>query len=306
MIRDITFSVSHDDLLCGRLDKIILARFPSATRTLLGDAFEKNAVFIDGNPCHKAFNPAFGSVVFLSQLLESVDRVAVPQDGDLDIAWIDESILAINKPGGQPCHPVELGETGTLANILVARYPEMAGIGGDPLMPGLLHRIDAGTSGLVLCARTQDAFDFIRNQFTERTVKKVYTALVHGRILQNGGISGHLAHNSSFRGKMRGVSSAKLPRGERPLFAETFYKPIELREGNTVLEVTIYTGVTHQIRCQLASIGHPILGDSTYGPDTPLKGEHGHYHRLQATSIEFIHPATQKPILIQTAFPRFF
>lgn len=303
MIRDISFSISESDLAHGRLDKIILARFPSTTRTLLGNAFEKGAVWVNGKPCHKAFMPTSSGVVSLPELLESADRAAVPQDGDLNTIWVDDSILAMNKPGGQPCHPVEPGETGTLSNFIVARYPEMAGIGGDPLMPGLLHRIDAGTSGLVLGARTQAAFDFIRNQFTARTIKKIYTAVVHGHIRELGGISGHLAHNSSFRGKMRCVSGAKLPRGERPLFAETFYKPIAHRDGNTVLEVTIYTGVTHQIRCQLASIGHPILGDSTYGPDTPLKGEHGDYHRLHATSIEFIHPATQKPLVIKAPPP---
>jgi len=301
MLSDISFTVSENDQAYGRLDKIILARFPSTTRTLLGDAFEKDAVFVDESPCHKAFNPACGSVITLPQLLENADRAAVPEDGDLDLAWIDESILALNKPGGQPCHPVNPGERGTLANIIVARYPEMANVGGDPLMPGLLHRIDAGTSGLVLCARTQDAYDSIRKQFTERTVKKIYTAEVHGKIRDNGGISGYLAHNSSFRGKMRCVSGAKLPRGERPLFAETFYKPIDHREGTTVLEVTIYTGVTHQIRCQLASIGHPILGDSTYGPDVPFKGKNGDFHRLHATSIEFLHPTTQQPLFIKTA-----
>ena len=303
MLRNISFTMSEDDLRYVRLDKIILGHFPTSTRALVNDAFEKAAVCIDGVPRPKAFRPAEGRVVTLPQLLEGTDRAATPRDGALEIVLIDPSILALNKPGGQPCHPVKPGETGTLSNIIVARYPEMAGIGGDPLMPGLLHRIDAGTSGLVLCARTPEAFEFIRSQFTARTIKKTYTAVVHGNVREAGGISGYLAHNSSFRGKMRCVSSAKLPRNEQPLFAETFYKPIGHRDGKTVLDVTIYTGVTHQIRCQLASIGLPIVGDATYGPDSSLKGEYGDFHLLHATAIEFLHPATSKSVHIKAASP---
>ena len=303
MIHDISFTLSDDDLARGRLDKIILSRFPTSTRSLLNIAFTQNGVFADGTPCHKAFTPPRGCVITLPQLLEASDRDAVPQDGDLKLIWIDESLIAIDKPAGQPCHPVEPGETGTVSNIVAARFPEMIGIGGDPLMPGLVHRIDSGTSGLVLGARTQDSFDFIRSQFTNRSVKKIYTAEVHGRIDVAGGISGHLAHNSSFRGRMRCVSGAALPKGERSMFAETFYRPIAFHNGNTVLEVTIYTGVTHQIRCQLASIGHPIIGDATYGSDIALTGSYGLHHRLHATSIEFVHPTTRQTILIQSKPP---
>lgn len=303
MLHNISFTVSQDDLRYVRLDKIMLAHFPTSTRALVTQAFETDGVRVDGFPCPKAFRPTEGSVVTLPHLLEASDRAATPQEGALDIVRIDPSILAVNKPGGQPCHPVKPGEIGTLSNIIVARYPEMAGIGGDPLMPGLLHRIDAGTSGLVLCARTSEAFDFIRCQFTARTVKKTYTAVVHGNVREAGGVSGYLAHNSSFRGKMRCVSGAKLPRSEAPLFAETFYKPIDSQNGKTVLEVTIYTGVTHQIRCQLASIGHPIVGDATYGSDRAFKGENGEFHLLHATSIAFIHPFTQKTVLLKAALP---
>ena len=303
MFHTISFIISEDDLRYVRLDKIMLAHFPTSTRALVNYAFETTAVCVDGIPCPKAFRPTEGSVVTLPHLLETKDRAATPQEGALDIVLVDPSILALNKPGGQPCHPVKPGEIGTLANIIVARYPEMAGIGGDPLMPGLLHRIDAGTSGLVLCARTPEAFEFIRSQFTARTVKKIYTAVVHGNVREAGGVSGYLAHNSSFRGKMRCVSGAKLPRGEAPLFAETFYKPIDHQNGKTILEVTIYTGVTHQIRCQLASIGHPIVGDATYSPDSAFKGENGEFHLLHATAIEFVHPYTRKTVLLKAALP---
>lgn len=303
MFRTISFTISETDLRNVRLDKIILAHFPTSTRALVSHAFEKATVCINGSPQPKAFRPTEGSVVTLPQLLESTDHAVTPQGGALDIVCVDPSILALNKPGGQSCHPLKPGETGTLANIIVAHYPEMAGIGGDPLMPGLLHRIDAGTSGLVLCARNPEAFAFIRSQFTARTVKKTYTAVVQGNVRNAGGVSGYLAHNSSFRGKMRCVSGAKLPRGEQPLFAETFFKPLEYRDGETVLKVTIYTGVTHQIRCQLAYIGHPIVGDATYGSDSALKGEHGTFHLLHATDIEFVHPFTRKTVLLNAALP---
>lgn len=292
MIHNLAYTIDEADERLGRLDKTILRRFPSSSRTLVNAAFAEGGVLVNGRPAAKSDPPRRGGVVTLPRLLERTDRAPLPQDGDLRILFEDDAILAVDKPGGQPCHPVEPGETGTLSNSLAARFPEMVGVGDDPSMPGLLHRIDSGTSGIVLCARSQAAFDAIRRQFTARTVDKTYLAVVHGEVEKAGGVSGWLAHSSSFRGRMRCVGSASLPKGERALFAETFYKPLRVRDGRTLLEVKITTGVTHQIRCQLASLGHPIVGDATYGSDRPLDGPYGPRHLLHAAVLGFDHPAT--------------
>lgn len=303
MIQDIVFTLDAADERLNRLDKAVLARFPSSSRALVNAAFAAGDVLLDGRPAAKSAAPRPGGVVALPRLFERADRAPIPQAGDLRILLADAAVLAIDKPGGQPCHPVEPGETGTLANALAAHFPEMAGVGDDPVMPGFLHRIDAGTSGIVLCARTQPAFEAVRRQFAAHAVEKTYLAVVHGEVTKPGGVSGWLAHCSSFRGRMRCVASATLPKGERALFAETFYKPLRTGGGRTLLEVAIATGVTHQIRCQLASIGHPIVGDATYGPDRPLDGPFGPHHLLHAAALAFDHPDTGARVRVAATPP---
>ena len=187
--------------------------------------------------------------------------------------------------------------------LMTDRIPRKFGL--DPLQPGILHRIDAGTSGLVLAARTADAFERVRAQLSAHEVRKVYLARVAGRVEREGGVSGHLAHSPSFRGRMRCVSGAALPRGERPMFAETFFRPIASDGASTLLEVTILTGVTHQIRCQLASIGHPILGDAVYGGPAPSGGVAGSAprHLLHALSATFVHPLTGRETTLRVPRP---
>jgi 23S rRNA pseudouridine1911/1915/1917 synthase len=298
MLSDISFTITEDDVAVGRLDKVILKRFPTSTRAFINRAFLSNSVSADGVVCKKGVVPTCGSVITIPQLLEKSDLRVVPQRGKLDIIYFDDSVIAVNKPPGQPCHPIAPLESGTLANALLYKFPELEHVGDDPLMSGLLHRIDSGTSGLVLCARNPDVYKAARKQFSQNTVEKKYTALVHGRVSQPGGVSGYLAHSSSYRGRMRCVSGSRLAARERAMFAETFYKPLSESDNTTLLEVTIFTGVTHQIRCQLASIGHPIVGDTTYGSAEQLKTSFGSYHLLHASAIKLTHPVSADTLTI--------
>ena len=302
-MKNVQFIVGEEDVARGRLDKVVLAHAPGSTRALVAECFRRHGVTVDGRPASKSDRPANGMRIVVADLAEASDRAVRPETGPLAVVWEGAGLVAVDKPAGQPCHPVSIGETGTLAAALLGRYPEMAGVGGDPLIPGLLHRIDAGTSGLVLAARTKEAFQTVRGQFTAHSARKVYLAEVVGHLDQSGGVSGLLAHSTSFRGRMRTVAGASLPGKERAMFAETFYRPLEVRSGTTLLEVTILTGVTHQIRCQLASIGHPIIGDTTYGASVPLAGPRGPFHRLHALSATFVPPGADAPFTVRTPPP---
>lgn len=279
-----------------RADRLVAAMAPRPTsRAMVAECFARGGVRLEaasapGRAVGKSERPAPGTKIAVRGLAETADRAAAPEPGaPLSVAWEGCGLVALDKPAGQACHPLSRDEKGTLAGALLARYPQTASVGDDPLRPGLLHRIDAGTSGLVLAALSQDAFDAVRAQFAAQTVVKKYLALVAGRVSASGGASGHLAHSPSFRGRMRPVSPQSVPRGEKPLFAETFWRPVaERRDGATLLEVEIRTGVTHQIRCHLASAGHPIVGDQVYGG--PPSGFPGHC--LHSLSAELELPGT--------------
>jgi 23S rRNA pseudouridine1911/1915/1917 synthase len=255
-----------------RLDRYLAEHFPTSTRTFCQAAIEAGNVLVNGRKCvTKSLKLHKGDSIIVLQLAEASENRVQPDDSvDIDVVYEDAELIAVNKPAGQPVHPLSHTEVGTLMNGLVARYPELAAIGDQPLMAGALHRIDTGTSGLVLVARTQAAFDHLRDQFAQQTVDKVYYALVEGLVKEPGKLVQELVHGPSSKCKMMDLETWRVEHGKwrepaRIFHAETFYKPIEQRHACTLLEVLIRTGVTHQIRCQLAGAGHPIINDTWYG-----------------------------------------
>lgn len=301
MLRNLTLRIT-EPLAGQRLDRIVLAAAPTATRSGVVRAFAEGAVTLDGSPAAKGTRARSGQTLCVASLLERHDECARPVEGPLRVVFEDSALLAFDKPGGQDCHPLGPGETDTLVNAMLARYPETAGIGGDPMTPALLHRLDAGTSGLVLAARTPAAFDAVRAQFAARQVAKTYWALVEGRVTAPGGVAGHLAHTPGDRGRMRVVTPLSVPKGERALRAETYFRPLRAFARQTLLEVSIRTGVTHQIRCQLASVGHPVAGDRLYGAEQPFPWE-GRFHFLHSLAAVLTHPATGQPLELRAPLP---
>ena len=222
---------------------------------------------------------------------------------------------AFDKPAGMPVQPLSCRETGTLMNAVVARYPECRVLGDAPLMAGALHRIDADTSGLVLVARTADAFANLRTQFAAQSVKKTYLALVEGAVAVGGTLENDLVHDPTLpfcrmidiRGKREaGRGKREEGRGKRakPLHAVTNFTPIAHttveNEERTLLEVTIFTGVTHQIRAQLALAGLHIVNDRLYGAFA-VENQTGHC--LHALAASFTHPVSGDPVEIRTPYP---
>jgi 23S rRNA pseudouridine1911/1915/1917 synthase len=278
-----------------RFDAAVLARCPGSTRPLVRRAIAAGGITLNGAPADKGIKLRAGDEVAVNRLLEGVDvRVAPDPNVPVNVVFADDGLLAVNKPAGLAVHPLRPEERGTLANGLVARFPELAEVGDQPLMAGVVHRIDTDTSGLVLAARTQAAHDALRRQFRSQTVRKSYLALVEGRVRGDGRLTHDLVHLPSDRGRM--VDARGLPAPERLMRAVTTYRPLRRIGNRTLLEVTIFTGVTHQIRCQLALAGHPIVGDRRYGAGA-VDGFDRHF--LHAAAIAFAHPVTGRAMSME-------
>ena len=292
-----------------RLDAALLRAFPATTRAFARDAVERGDVFVNGRPASKGLKLRGGETVLVREMLEAADNRVMPSGVCPRAIFEDASLLAFDKPAGQPVQPLSCRETGTLMNAVAARYPECRELGDSPLMAGALHRIDADTSGLVLVARTADAFANLRAQFAEQTVRKTYLALVEGSVAVGGTLENDLAHDPTLpfcrmidarHNRLTNAQRAKL----KPLHAVTSFKPVAHTacgsEDRTLLEVTIFTGVTHQIRAQLAFAGLHIVNDRL---DGAFAVENQTGHCLHALAAKFAHPASGDPVEIRTPLP---
>ncbi len=273
-----------------RLDRFLLDRLEGVSRAGVVEAIAAGRVRVNGGRAVKARMLEAGDRIQVAELAQRADHEPAPNpELPLDVVYEDDALIVVHKPAGQPVHPQRAGETRTLASALVARHPELAGVGDVPRMPGLLHRIDTETSGLVLAARTPEAFRFLRGQFTAHTAEKVYLALVRGVMDGTGRTAGFLVHASTSPCRMRVLDPGEpVPAGRRALKAETAYGPLWQGTGLTLVRAVIFTGVTHQIRCHLAAAGRPIVGDRIYGsPEDAAESR----HYLHAWTLRIRHPA---------------
>jgi 23S rRNA pseudouridine1911/1915/1917 synthase len=287
-----------------RLDKFLAVRFPATSRAMILESIDHGHIQINGRRAAKGRKLVVGETVTIRQLMETTDRAVLPDDTvTLDIIYEDDDLLAFNKPAGRPVHPLKPGETGTLANGLIACYPTLAQIGDDPMFPALVHRIDTDTSGLVIAAKNEVAYANLRQQFREQRVTKIYSALVHGNPPPQGVLEGYLTHQEGPHCKMQVLKDFFDPSRPDVFKAITQFKVAKRFPGFALLEVTIPTGVTHQIRCQLAEAGYPIVGDKVYGKRTPMD-QSAPRHFLHAERLELRHPATGKTISLHAPLPQ--
>ncbi len=309
MIEGASFICETDGI---RLDAVLFNRCPTSTRAFCREAVESGAVSVNGRVVRKkGVRLAAGDRVSVARLDEACDNRVSPNAAvAAEPLFEDDALLAFDKPAALPVQPLTRAERDTLANGVVARWPACAEASPDePLMAGALHRLDAGTSGLVLFAKTPEAYASLRAQFAAQTVKKTYLALVEGNVEHGGELVNDLIHmpGLSFC-KMVDLERARICEAERrearPMRAVTRFEPIaHVREGNedrTLLEVTIFTGVTHQIRAQLSIAGMPIVNDRTYGAFA-VENQVGHC--LHALVASFVHPVSGEPCEIRTRAP---
>lgn len=289
-----------------RLDAALFAQYPTSSRAFCREACAAGDVLVNGRAAIKGLKLRGGETVRVVALAEEQDnRVAPDPDVPLREVFADDALLAYDKPAGMAVQPLSRRERGTLMNGVVAHHPECRDLGDQPLLAGALHRIDADTSGLVLVARTAAAFEHVRGQFAAQTVVKTYLALVEGAVAVGGTLENDLVHDPTLPFcRMIDVSRARAKVRAAPLRAVTQFAPLGLttcgNETRTLLEVTIRTGVTHQIRAQLALAGMHIVNDRLYGAFA-VEGQQGHC--LHALAAHFRHPVSGDEMEIRTSEP---
>ncbi len=287
-----------------RLDRWLAERLPELSRTRIKALVEGGRVSVDGassKAAHRLKNGERVEVVVPPPTPEEMTAETIP----LTIVFEDAHVLVVDKPAGMVTHPGAGRSTGTLAAAALAHAPEIAGIGG-PRRPGIVHRLDKGTSGLIVLAKSRHAYDSLTAQLQRRTMSRRYLCLAHGAIAQQDGmIDAPLARDPRSRVRM---AVARAGTGRR---AVTRFRVLERFAGYTYLECRLETGRTHQIRVHLASLGHPLVGDATYGarrsrpPDTlpaDLVEDLGGV-ALHAAGLSFLHPATGESVDLSSPLP---
>jgi 23S rRNA pseudouridine1911/1915/1917 synthase len=251
----------------GRVDVLVAHSIPGWSRRRVHDLFDSGAVRVNGQRARKGDHVRAGDVVAVDRSLLPSELAASP-DLPVLLLYADAVLVAVYKPAGMPSVARRITDTDTVANFLVARFPELRDASPNPLEGGLLHRLDTATSGVLVAAHTRTAYEQLRPRFA-RTAIKDYLAVVHGSAPRTDRISLPIAHMPRRPRRMRACTDPADARtlGARP--AETAYRTIAVGGGLSLLAIRIHTGVRHQIRVHLATTGHAIAGDELYGREAP-------------------------------------
>lgn len=279
-----------------RIDKLLTTKLEDYSRSQVQQLIEEGKVKLDGRPVKGNMRGKQGDLVEII-LPEPEQMEILPETIPLEIVYEDEDLLVIDKPQGLVVHPAPGNKKGTLVNALLYYYPAIAKV-NDPKRPGIIHRLDKDTSGLMVVAKNNFAFQKIAVQLKAYEAKRHYLAIVHGKIAEEGGrIDAPIGRHPVERKKM-----AVTDQGGKPALTEYWVK--KRFEKYTYLEVGLHTGRTHQIRVHLAFIGHPILGDPVYG----IKKKHFGVdtQMLHAYKLGFKHPNGGKYIEFISPLPTDF
>ncbi len=261
-----------------RLDKFLVDCLPDLSRTRIQTLIKDGFISVDDQSPRKSGQMLDMGCVVKIHIPAQTPTELIPESIPLEIIFENEDLLVINKPAGMVVHPAAGHSTGTLVHAALAHAPQMEGIGGE-LRPGVVHRLDKDTSGLILMAKNDRTHRWLQDQFRLRKVEKTYLALVDGRPPTPSGIvEAPIGRDPKSRKKMAIVSPAK---GRQ---AESHYSTVESFPEHTLLEVHPLTGRTHQIRLHMAFLGCPVTGDTIYGrhkPSLPIKRHFLHAARIK-------------------------
>jgi 23S rRNA pseudouridine1911/1915/1917 synthase len=278
------------DVAGVRLDKFVGDRCPGLSRTRARKLIEEGFVTVNDRPAKPSFILSVDDKVDVSVPPDSPGLLS-PEPIPLKIVYEDADLLVIDKPAGLPVHPAPGHPSHTLANAVLAYLPGLAE-SAEPLRPGIVHRLDKDTSGLIIVAKNRAAHENLADQFKARSVSKSYIVLVKGKLVpESGVIEAAIGRDPRNRQRMAVVS-----RGRE---ARTDYRVLKYLGGYTLLEIKPRTGRTHQIRVHLAAIGFPVVGDATYGVASPRLSR----QFLHASRLGFKLPSTGRPVEFTSPLP---
>lgn len=277
----------------ARLDAFLARAMEDLTRSTAAKAIEEGRVLVSGKVPSKSLKLTGDETIeFTPEEPAPID--AVPQDIPLDVVYEDDDVIVVNKPSGLVVHPAPGHPDGTLVNALLFHCgASLSGVGGA-LRPGIVHRIDRDTSGLIIAAKNDYAHQFLSAQLADHTLARTYECIVVGNLREDSGtVDAPIARDSRDRKRM-----AVVPGGRR---AVTHWTVLARYPGYTHMQCRLETGRTHQIRVHMAYLGHPILGDTVYGAKKPVPGLTGQC--LHAVGLQFIHPRTKELVSLSCPLP---
>ncbi|MDR0850556.1 MAG: RluA family pseudouridine synthase [Christensenellaceae bacterium] len=279
-----------------RLDNFVLEKLEGTTRSQIKNAIDAGKVLVNGSGVKAGYKIKTDDKI--SARIEYKVTDIVPQDIALDIVFEDDDLAVVNKPQGMVVHPADGHYEGTLVNALLHHIKDLSGVNGE-IRPGIVHRLDKDTSGLIVIAKNDRTHLNLSHQLETKVCKRFYRAVVLGKIIKDEGeVTTYLNRGTDQRKKIFVV-----PEGKGRL-AITRYKVLERFAGFTYMEFELKTGRTHQIRVHAAHIGHPVLGDMLYGTKDTKFGLMGQL--LHAYKLEFVHPTTKKAMSFVAPLPEYF
>ena len=279
-----------------RLDAFLASSLDGLTRSQAARLIESGEVAVNGKTAGKSYKLAGGEDIAVT-LPEPEPVEAVPQDIPLDVVYEDADVIVVNKPSGMVVHPAPGHPDGTLVNALLYHCAgTLSGVGGA-LRPGIVHRIDRDTSGLIIAAKNDAAHQYLSAQLADHTLARTYECIVVGKLREDRGtVDAPIARHPTDRKRMAVVAGGRE--------AVTHWEVIARYPGYTHVRCRLETGRTHQIRVHMAYIGHPILGDTVYGAKKDVPGLTGQC--LHAVGLRFLHPRTHEVVELSCPLPEEF
>ncbi|MGD0909653.1 MAG: RluA family pseudouridine synthase [Candidatus Acidiferrales bacterium] len=284
-----------------RLDLFVAQRVPELSRTRIQELIRDGKVRVDGQIAKAAHRVAAGETIEV-HVVPRPAMVAEPEDLPLDVLLVDDDFVIVNKPAGMVVHAGAGHARGTLVNALLHRLGKLSDVAGA-LRPGIVHRLDRETSGAMIVARNDKAHENLAEQFRSRNVRKIYLALVHGKMPRDSGsITLPISRDPHRRTRM----TARANKGRH---ARTDWRVIARLDRFTLVEIALHTGRTHQIRAHFAAIGHPVVGDTLYGAPRGLRAGTRNIPLLErnflhAARIGFSHPSSGAWVEVRAPLPR--
>jgi 23S rRNA pseudouridine1911/1915/1917 synthase len=298
-----------------RIDKFLMHRVENASRNRIQNAIELNNVLVNDKPVKSSYKVKPQDVISVVLPHPPRDTEVYPENIPIEIVYEDDDVLIVNKAAGMVVHPGYNNYTGTLVNALVYHFQQLPTLPGNDGRPGLVHRIDKDTSGLLLISKNERSMNWLAKQFFDHTISRKYIALVWGDLEQDGTVSGYIGRSINDR---RVMSIYDDP--EKGKWAVTHYRVLQRLGYVTLIECKLETGRTHQIRAHMKHIGHPLFSDAMYGGDKILKGTVFSKYRqfvencfeimprqaLHAQSLGFLHPTQKKVLNFEAPLPADF